>query len=76
MSNYILLFYIDIMDVITYYFFNPNAGLTNLVITSILICGMKLLFQTWTEVTVEVWELKSNFIPYVTVHVLTYPCWD
>ena len=26
--------------------------------------------------TVKIWEWISNFIPYFTGHVVTYPCWE
>ena len=46
--------------------------------------GMKLLvwdeitypFLNFNGATVEVWEWISNLIPYVTVRMIIYPCWD
>ena len=35
--------------------------------------GMKLLIQNFNIAAVEVWELKSNFIPQFTGHVIIYP---
>ena len=34
------------------------------------------LFPNFNGATVEVWEWISNFIPWFTAHVITYPCWD
>ena len=33
-------------------------------------------FLNFNGATVEVWEWISNFIPHITGHVITYPCWD
>ena len=33
-------------------------------------------FPNFNGVTIEVWEWISNFIPHITGHVITYPCWD
>ena len=43
-------------------------------------------YSVWDEITyqlpnfisatVEVWEWISNFIPHLTMHVITFPCWD
>ena len=34
------------------------------------------LFPHFNSCPVQVWEWKSNCIPYFTDHVTTYPCWD
>ena len=34
------------------------------------------LFQNFNGFTVQVWEMISYFIPYFTMDVITYPCWD
>ena len=34
------------------------------------------LFPNFIDCTLEVKGWKSNFIPYLTGHVITYPCWD
>ena len=33
-------------------------------------------FLNFNGATVEVKEWISNFIPHLTGHVITYPCWD
>ena len=33
-------------------------------------------FPSFNDETVEVWEYISNFIQYLTAHVMTYPWWD
>ena len=33
-------------------------------------------FPNFNGCTVDVWEWISNFIPNLTDHVITYPCWD
>ena len=33
-------------------------------------------FPNFNGAAVEVWEWISNFIPHLTVHVITHPCWD
>ena len=33
-------------------------------------------FPNFNSCTVEVWEWISNFGPHLTVHVITYRCWD
>ena len=33
-------------------------------------------FLNFNGATVEVWEWISNFIPHITGHLITYPCWD
>ena len=33
-------------------------------------------FQNFSDFTVEVWELISNYFPHFPGHVVTYPCWD
>ena len=33
-------------------------------------------FPNFNGATIEVWEWPSNFIPYFTGHMITYPCWD
>ena len=33
-------------------------------------------FPNFNGGTVEVWEGISNFVPHLTRHVVTYPCWD
>ena len=39
---------------------------------------MKLLIYSpnFNDTTVEIWEWLSNFIPHLTGHVITYPCWN
>ena len=45
-------------------------------ITFIINCGVKyLLIPSFNEATVEIWELKSNFIPRFIGQMNTYPCW-
>ena len=34
------------------------------------------LFPNFKSCTVEVWETIRNFIPYIKMSVITYPCWD
>ena len=39
--------------------------------------GMKLFTDSRTATAqLEVWELISNFIPYIIGHVFIYSCWD
>ena len=38
--------------------------------------GMKLFIPNFDSATFEVWEWISKFIPHVTKHAITYPCWD
>ena len=34
------------------------------------------LFPNFNGTAIEVWEWISNYIPYITDHVITYPYWD
>ena len=34
------------------------------------------LFPNLNSASIEVWEWISIFIPHLTGHVITYPCWD
>ena len=33
-------------------------------------------FPDYIGASVEVWEWMNNFIPHLTPHMITYPCWD
>ena len=33
-------------------------------------------FPNFNGATIEIWEWLSNFIPYFTVHMITYLSWD
>ena len=32
-------------------------------------------FPNFNDAAVEIWEMSSNFVSYVTGCLITYPCW-
>ena len=64
------------------YTYTPGAPFSNMVQLALrsnyihhkLWNDIASLFPNFNGATVEVWI--SNFIPHITRHVITYPCWE
>ena len=59
---------------VTWFSFNPSMD--NIHMPSKVWDGTTYPFLYFNGCTVEVWEWRSDFIPYNIRGVITYPCWD